>query len=448
VTFPGYRKPPEHGGFFLPILRNDINFPNLGNLKANMVTETEVQTQEPAQIYDIDSEKFIDNPALKTPAGEQETETETEVETETEDGKKSKTKEKEQESETEVEVEKEKEEEEEQPDPEKDEEDVIEPDAYVEAVYGEKYGFKTQKDLDDFLEGSFTLEEEHEALKTELQTVKADAGKTKFNSEQEEHAFNFIKRFDVNRQGESLDTYAKLISMDVDKSDDMMVLEEKFIHEHPEWNRAQAQRMFQKHFEKNFTLKKEKFDGTEEEYNQEVSDLNLMKISEVAKAKSYLKDQQSKYKPKTVEAKPTVPEVVTKSIEKHTSEFTSVADKTNELVFDHNGQKYTFKFEGDKKKKINEAVAAWVKNPASYAADGKLLGINKPEEMIKAVVGGMYMNDVIKAIADQVKHQVAIKRVDEISETKPEKRKGGTGEIPASDDLDAQAMKIIKRRQA
>lgn len=334
-------------------------------------------------------------------------------------------------------------------DPEDPQEEVLDPDAYFEEVFGKKYGVKTQADADTLIENALALQDEHEALKTELSELKTNGGKPKFSSDKEEKAFNFIKQFDINRQGEALDTYAKLISMDVDQSDEMMVLEERYIHEHPEWSRTESQRMFQKEHNRKYNLKKDDFDS-EEAYNSELEDLAIMKKGEVSRARTFLKEKQATYKPKPVEERPLVSEAVTKSIEKTTPEYTEFADKTNEIIFEQGGDKYTFKLDADRKAKVVEAVNAWVKNPANYSQDGKLLAVKDPKQMLTIVAGGLFMNDIIDAVADQVKNSVNIKRVEEVGKVQPKKRKAiGSGEVnKPDDDLYAQAARLLKKKAA
>lgn len=405
--------------------------------------------EQPAEIYDMDSGKYVENPALKkepeNPENPEDPET---PEDDPEDPENPENPENPEEDPETPEDDPEDDDPENPEDPETPE-DVLDPDAFIAEVYGEKYGVKTQAELETLVESAADLQEEYEALKKENETIKAEAGKPKFTSDKEEKAFEFIKKFDINRQGEALDTYAKLISMDVDSSDAMMVLEERYVHEHPEWTRAEAQRMFQKDYNKRFTLKKDDFDS-ESEYNQEVADIEIMKKGEVARARTYLKDQQSKYKPQTTEAKPLVSEAVTKSIEKIAPEYTAHAEKTNEITFEQDGEKYIFKLDADKKAKVSAAVKEWVKNPSSYSKDGKLMGVKNPDDMMNMVIGSMFMKDIISAITDQVKNSVNIKRVDEVSKSKPKKRQApGSGDTRnQSDDLYSQASLLIKKKAA
>lgn len=333
------------------------------------------------------------------------------------------------------------------PDKDKNQEDVLDPDAYFAEVFGEKYGVKTQAETETLIENALELQDEFEVLKKENETLKAESGKPKL-TEKEQKAVDFIKQFDINRPGEALDTYAKLIGMDVDQTDEMLVLEERFVHEHPEYTRQEAQRMFAKQHSRKYNIRKEDFDS-EESYNSELEDLKIEKKGEVARARIFLKDKQSTYKPKAAEEKPLVSETVTKSIEKTTPEYTAFVDKTNELTFEQGGDKYIFKLDAEKKGKVAEAVKAWVKNPANYSQDGKLLGIKTPGDMLKIVTGGMYMDQIINAVADQVKNSVNIKRVEEVGKKQPQKRQApGSGDTNKPNDLYSQAQNLIKKRKA
>ena len=298
--------------FFFPILGNQKTFAKFVERQLPHMEETEQEIAErPAQIFDFGTGQMVDNPALKQEKKEGETSEEGEEseESSTENQEESSGEES---TEGEEGTEEEKDESDDNgEEKEENEEDVLDEDTYVSTVYGEKFGIKSKEELETLVTNAAELQDEYETLKKENETLKAEGGKPKFDSDKEEKAFEFIKKFDINRQGEALDTYAKLISMDVDTSDPMMVLEEKFIHEHPEWSRAEAQRMFSKDYNRRFTLDKNRFEGTEEEYKIELADLEIAKKGEVARARNYLKDQQTKYKPQAAEVKPAVSEVFT-----------------------------------------------------------------------------------------------------------------------------------------
>ncbi len=420
-----------------------------------LVSPTENQEQ-PAQIYDIDKGEFVDNPLLKSKEKTSE-ESEEEVEEEEEEvevpnDKKKKSKEEkesedtEEEEESETETEEEPAEEEEESETEEEsEDDGLSPDAYIKSIYGEKYGVETQEDLDEVVDKALNLMDEHEALKKAHDQLRAESGKPKFTSEKQQKAFEFLSQFDVDRQGEALDTYAKLISMDVDNADPLMILEERFVHEHPEWTRAEAQRMFKKDYAKKYSPKRESF-GTDAEYEEEIADLKIAEKGEVARAKSYLKEQKTKYKPADKE-QPKSNEAVVKAIEKTGPEYEQHINKTKDIVFQDGGDEYKFKLNAEQHSKVSEAMMAWVKNPASYDDKGVFTGVN-PDEMYKMVVGSLFLPEIVSAIKDQVKNKVSIKRAEEIGEKSPKKRSSpGAGDAKMkNDDLDAQALRIIKKR--
>lgn len=434
-----------------------------------------VETQEqPAKVYDIVNDKFVDNPLLNKPE-EQETESEEESEeTETEEkpAKKEKSTEKEEESEEEESEESkeseeeeseepESEEKEEESEPEEEEEseeesdtDITTPDAFVSHFYGEKYGVKSQKELVAMLDASIdanaeleTLRADQVQMKKDMETLRVEAGKPKFKSDKEQKAFEFLSQYDIDRQGEALDTFAKILGMDIDNTDGVILLEEKFVHEHPEWNRAEAQRMFRKEHARKYTLKRESFDGSDAEFEQEQQDLKIAEKGEIARAKTYLKDVKSKYKPAEKQAEAQTPEIVTKAIEKNAGDYTGYLGGLKELQFrDSDGDEYKFKLEANHKSQLSKAIDAWVKNPASYDDKGVLKGISSPNQMTETLAWSMFHDEMINALKSQMKNLVNTKRVDDVAKHQPKKRNAPAGKQASinGDDLDAQAMRLIK----
>lgn len=430
------------------------------------------ETEEPAQVYDMDKDAMVENPALAEE--EQESEEESEEEEEGSEGKKPKEKSskkdeeeeeseeeseeeeseeneesEEEESEEEGEEEEESEEEsEEKPKAKKKDADVVTPDDYVNESYGAKHGIKTKVDLDKFVTESAGVRDELNTVKAENATLKADSGKPKFDSEIEEKAFGYLKKFDFNNFGDGLERYGKLIGMDLDKADGRALMEEAFVQKNPALSREDAIKKFNRDYKRKYEPTKEGF-GSDELYNEELEMLKIDLKTETHDAKKYLEDQQKNFKPKAQEDKtPQVPEKVTKSIEKNAPEYASHVDKTNEIVFERDGQKYKFELDANRKKSVLGAVNAWVKNPASYDKDGVLKGVKTPEEMVRMIVGGSYLTEIINAVHDQVKNVISTKRVDEIAKKKTIKRKApGSGDTGVKDDLDAQAVRIIKKKK-
>jgi hypothetical protein len=430
------------------------------------ITETEGQQQQetqPEKIFDADHDKWIDNPALKkkddagedqpeakakTKKKEEPEEEEEETSEESEEGEEESKEEGEEESEEEESEEGEEEKSEEEDDKKKDD-DGLSPDAYIAQVFGEKYGVKTEADLTNIVDKALDAMDELEALKKENATYKADSGKPKFPSKAHESAYEFVSKFDPNMQGEALQTFAKLVTMDLEKADPRMILEEQFVHQNPQWTRSEAQRMFSKEYARKYTLNREKFEGSDAEFAEEEADIAIMKKGDIAKATSYLKDLREKHKPAAAEA-PKTNEKVTEAIKKNATTYGGFVDKAEEIVFEDGADKYVFKLDAEKKKRVIDAVNNWVKNPASYNEAGELVGAGTPEEMFETIVGGMFIRDISKALQSQVKNKVTTKRVEEIATKQPKKRSTpSSGEAKGNkDDLDEQAIRIIKKKAA
>lgn len=417
----------------------------------------DITTQEPAEIYDMDKGAYVPNPNFKQDEPEPSDDDDPVDDTpDSDDEPADDEPDTDGEPDTDDEPEDEPSDDDEpgpddEPTDDEPEEDILDPDDYIKNTYGEKYGLNNQKELEDLIDGSLSVQDKYEALQKEYEALKETSGKPKFSSDKQQKAFEFLSQFDVDRQGEALDTFAKLIAMDVEKADEMLVLEERFIHEHPEWSRHEAQRMFKKEFTRKYTLNKDDFDS-EEEYKSELEDMAIMKKGEVQRARNFLKEKQTTYKPKPEEEKPkdVVPEAITKSIEQNATVYGDFVSKSNEVVFEHGEDKYTFKLDADKKSEVAKAVEAWVKNPRNYGKDGKLLGVSDPKRMMNVVAVSLYMDDILDAITDQVKNNLSIKRVDEIAKHKPKKRQSpGSGELKkGGDELIESARMLMKKRQA
>lgn len=434
------------------------------------ITEHEGQQQQekqPEKIYDADNDKWIDNPELKPkeeapkedapkdgkkPVAKAKEEEESEEEEQEEEGDGEGQEESEEGEEQESEEESEEEEQEEEGDdkkkPKAKDDDGLTPDAYVAEVFGEKYGLKTEADLTKTIDNAITIQDELETIKKERDALKSSDGKPKFPSKAHESAYEFVSKFDPTMQGEALQTFAKLVTMDIDAGDPTMLLEEQYVHQNPQWTRSEAQRMFKKEYAKKYTLNREKFDGTDEEFAEEQKDVEIMKKGDISRAKTFLKDLKEKHKPAEAE-KPKANEFISKAIEKNAKEYGSYVEKAEEVVFEDAGDKYTYKLDAEKKKQISEAVSAWVKSPTSYNEKGELIGGQTPDEMFNAIVGGLFLKDIVKSLKSQVKNNVSTKRVEEIAQKKPKTRPAqGSGEAKTNkDDLDEQAIRIIKTRK-
>jgi hypothetical protein len=419
-----------------------------------IVESDQTSEKEPAQIFDLTTGKMVDNPDAvvkeapkpdpkdaKNPPKKEEPviEEEEEEESESEEGKESEEEESEEESE---------EEEVEQPaaKKKKEEDEFLTEDQFIAQTYGEKFGIKTQADLDKTITNAVDVMAELETVKKERDSLKL--AKPKFTTPGQESAYNFVSQFDPKMQGEALQTFAKLIGMDIESADPTMLLEEKFIHEKPHWSRSESQRMFKKEFAKKYNLAREKFDGTDAEYEEELKDIEILKKGDVAMAKTFLKELKEKHKP--AEEQPKNNELVTKAVEQNVKKYADFVQKAEEVTFGEGDDKFIFKLDAEKKSQLSEAMKSWVNNPHSYDDRGQLLGERSMEEMFDTLVGGMYIKEIVKAIRDQANNSATIKRVDEISTKTPKKLKGQSpGEVKVNkDDLAEQARAIIRRRKA
>ncbi len=429
------------------------------------VTESTEASQQ-KQVYDIVNDKYVDNPLLKKveeteeepEAEDTEKETQEEVapkkgakKTENEDSDEDSEEESEEESdEEEPEVDSDDSEEEEEKDtPESKDDDVMDPDDYVAHAYGEKFKVKTEAELTSLIENAIDTIGELETLKKENATLKAEAGKPKFKSDKEQKAFEFLSQFDIDRQGEALDTFAKILGMDVEKTDGKLLQEEAFIHRNRnKWTRAEAQKMFAREYSK-YTLKREAFDGSDEEYQDQLDYLKTLEKGEAADAKAYLLEQKSKYKPTEKEA-PKANEAVESAIKKNAVDYEAHVKTVKDLSFGEGDDKFTFELDADQAEKLSGAIGEWVRNPANYTEKGELKGIKTPQQMIDAVSGALFMRDIIKSLSSRIRNQTNIKRADEFAKEKPQKRKSPAGSEAKvnKDDLDAQALDIIRKRKA
>jgi hypothetical protein len=421
------------------------------------------ETENPAQIYDMDSGKYIDNPDLKKTAKSEENEEEEETEEEEVVNPKAKSKDSEEENEEEESEESEDSEEEEESEDESEETEESEEDEeekevddnfeeyesvdqLIEKTFS-KFEVKSQAELEELVDNAVDLIDEVEELKKQNSELKTAA--PKFANPAQESAFKFVSQFDPSMQGEALQTFAKLIGMDIDAADPKMILEEKFIHENPHFTRAKAIRMFEKEYTAKYNLIREKFDGTDAEFKIEQEDVDIMKEGEVAKAKKYLKELREKNKPATEAETPKTNEVVTKAIEQNAKTYNDFIEKKAEVNFGEGKNKFVFKLEGDRKKQVSLAMKNWVSNPASYNDKGVLVGPENPEQMLNAVIGGLFLDDVIKAAYASASSKVGIERVDELHTRSPKKRSApASGEGKESGDgMDSSALRIIKTRK-
>jgi hypothetical protein len=116
-----------------------------------------------------------------------------------------------------------------EPEPKKDDEPAPTPaeptedqlESFIQKKFS-KFEIKSSKEIIEALEATDKLAEE---LETERKKVK----EPEFKSEQEKKLFTFLSDFDEKNWGEGMKTAAEIINLDPDKADGKKVLQEAFV---------------------------------------------------------------------------------------------------------------------------------------------------------------------------------------------------------------------------
>jgi hypothetical protein len=359
----------------------------------------------------------------------------------------------------EPEKEEEEEEEEEEPakegeaEPEKEkeeEEEVEELDAHLAEKYKD-YGIESEKDLDDVLANISQIEDELSSTKAELETLKKDGGKLKFDSENEEKAYNFIKRLGVDQFGEGMKTFSTLVTLDLEKADPKILLEEQFIHEHPELTRDESLRKFNKDYNKKYTAKLEDFDD-EAAYKEALEDLKIDLKADAAKAKRYLAQQQKEFVPKPKEAdtkKAEVEGTIQKNIKAYDSELSDFIEEFNTITYsfsDNEKDSFHYKLTKEQVNKVHTVIKGWVGNPQYYDAKGNLDGWNGADNKVIEISRLLFGDDMLAKAYKQGLSAGEIKRAEQIASKKPD-RVAKVASTADPLDEDAQWDRILKEKQ-
>lgn len=340
-----------------------------------------------------------------------------------------------------------------------EEEPVVEEiaaDEFIAQKYSESYGLNSEEELDDVLETYAGLEEKMVALEKENAELKAGSDKPKFTSPQEEKAFEFLKNYDITRMGEGMQTLARVVTMDVNTAEPRILLEEKFVIEHPELTREESLKKFNRDHNRKYAIKRDDFED-DAAYQEEVDALKIDEKLEVAKAKEFLvgkqKDLKSKPKESEVE-KNEVPPVVTTSIAKNVAVLDDFMPKFTGIVYSPNEEDdqfdFSINFSKEQLKSIHEATKGWISNPKSYDAKGNIqdeTGFD-PDAKIKQVAYLMFGDDIAEKIYKHAMNQADIKRAEQIAKVKPTREaKTAVSKVTGVSEEKQQEM-IIRQKQA
>lgn len=337
-----------------------------------------------------------------------------------------------------------------------DEEPAIEDDVIAKALE-EKFDISNYKDLVETLEGVDALLDEHDKLIEENKKLKEEVKpELKFDSDSQKKVYEFLTKtgYDPERIGEGLMTHAKLMSMELGKdADPKMILEEKFVIEHPELTRDEAQAKFTREYTRKFVVDKTKFEN-DDEYKEEVKLAEIDKKSAVAKATEFLKKKQEEFKPAEKSGKKEATETkITKeaddNIKRTVGDFRKYMEGLETLTFtDEKNPSNTFTYSVPKKiqKQILEAGSKWLAKPELYNEKGEFSGQHNTEEYAHNVTMSMAWKDVVEKMLRHVEQKAKIINVEQKAEVKPE-RKGGTekGSLEGMDFMEQAEMDANSR---
>lgn len=416
------------------------------------------------EIYSLDEDKMVPVEE-ETPAKpeEESEESETEQEEESEEDPKNKDTSSEEESEDEPSDEEQPSEPDEEPkdeEPETSEEEPAEEegeaptvDEVIKNVFSEKYGIETEDDFIQVLDESTKLLDENEALHKEIEELKKAPKEPVFKSESQKAVFEILKDYDPERIPDGMNMIAALVSMDVSKTDPKMILEQRFIMEHPELSIDRARRKFQRDFDAKYTVKDEDYEDPAE-LQEKKKDIEEDIEIEAAQARKFLKEKQKEIKIKSEdkpEEKPQVNERVQNSIAKNVAAFEEHFTGIEKLSFqvDENDKKNLFHYTFSKEElgKIKKVMDDHLKHPAAYDDKGNLIGGFDPEEKFQTAafaVSGVKITE--KALQFARKYAQVIK-AEEIAKKHPERKPKAAGKSESM-SFDAQAERLAKKKQA
>lgn len=401
--------------------------------------------------FDMDTMTIVDKPAEKTEAAATTTETE-KTEESSEEKKEDDIKEDvvdEKKVDDTSDEKKEEEVKEEEKDKPSVEDDSISVNDYLAERYGE-YDIKSEEDLDAVIASYKELTAENERLKNEVKEAKP-----KFSNEQEEKAYEFIKSFDVSKMNDGARTFANLIFLDVEKSEPRVLLEEKFIFDHPELTRDEALRKFNKEYNRKYVVDKADFDD-EAKFKEEEEDRRIDMKSDVEKAKKYLANKQKEFKAKSKEeaeniSAPKENAAIQRSIKANVSELDGFVKDLSELVFspsDNDKDNFSYKLSKEQISQVQASCKAWIGNPASYNEKGELIGAEETGEMIKKVAYHLFGDDLMEKAYKAGLSLGEAKRADQIASTQPDRQaKVADGKVVPVREED-QVAELVKKKKA
>lgn len=391
----------------------------------------ETPATETKKVFDLEKMEHVEVPVKKEqPKAEEKPEPEEIEEEEKEEPKKEdagKKEEKEEEKSDEKESEEEQEETKEEDAEKKEADEPVSIDSYISDRYAKNYEIKNEEDLDEVLASVDTVLKENEELKKQLESAKDT--KPKFKSEAQEKLWDHVKDIDPARFGDRMQSYSRIVGMDVDKENPKMLLEEQFIMDHPDLPRDRALKKFSNEYNQKYgELNRDDFETKEAFENaKELREIDLEDA--VHKARKAMKAEQAKLKTETTtqtEDKVKENPAVTKNIKTNVSEVDDSMKGFNELIFsfsEDTKEDISFKFTKDQKKMIHEAYKAWVGNPANYNSKGEFIaGEIDFDQNVKRIAYMEFGDDIYETLHRRLTDKRNITRAEEIATKKPDRQ--------------------------
>lgn len=332
--------------------------------------------------------------------------------------------------------------------------DGVDADDFIKNEYSEKYDINSKEDLDGVLETMEAVMKDNEELKAQIEDLKKGSDNPKFKSESQEKLWNYVKDIDPERIGDRIQSFGRLVGMDLDKEDPKLLLEEQFIQENEELTRDEAIKKFNREFNRKYgSVNRDDFE-TEEEYKEELEMRKLDLKADANKAKKWLATKQKEFKTesKAEESKATVNEDVKRGIEENVGDLDDFMKDFKELVFSPTDDKeddFSVKLSKEQISTIRATLKEWVSNPASYDAKGKLVGGWNSEQKVIQTAFLLFGPEIIQKNYEHALRLKDIMKAEDIGKRKPDRKSKVTGSNPSGALTEEQQQeRIIQKKKA
>src|SRR6185369_8554927 len=289
-------------------------------------------------------------------------------------------------------------------------------------------------------------------IKKVAELEKAAPKEPVFKSEQQKLVYEALKDYDPARLQDGLQMMASLISIDVNKTDPKLILEQEFIMQHPELSIDESRRKFNRRFESKYIVKEEDFESIEA-YKDKKEDLESDLKIDASKAKKFIEEKQQEFKTISEEEKPKpeeVPQEVVSSIASNTKSFNEHLDGLDNLVFELDvdpKNPFIYKFNKDKLGKIKVVAEGYLSNPRSYDEKGNLVGGFDPEQKFQQAAFALFGAEMVEEALKSARSRAHILKAEDIGKKKPDRKPKSSGDIQ-DESIDAQTDRMMAKKKA